>query len=778
MRGGVSLFRGIQGKIILLAVTIGLLPGIVGVTLTYFGGTNLLKSSIGNNFHEIARKESEYLRGVIEKEIDEVHSLSISPFIRQYVEAANQRYDGKDNKEISREINSIENIWPRLNENSAIIKNILKNELAEHLKEYKKRESQEYAEIFITDIKGAIIAATNKTTDYFQADEKWWEEAYNGGKGSIYLSDVGYDESAKVFSLDFCLPIMDKSNKRVIGIIKVVTDIRHLFSGIINVNIGKTGHSDLVSSDGTVIIDAISPPLSWKISEGLISNISASRGGWTIDIDEHGISSIIGFAPVERGGNFSASSLGNKEWYIFVRQDLSETYLPIIELLWKVSLIGLSLVGVLAFFALSRARQIVKPLMQLQNGIDLIGKGRLNYRLEIETKDEVGQLANSINRMAVELENRTNELEFQRGELEETKNYLKNILEHSADIVITTDLNGSVVEFNKAAEEILEYKKEDVIGKPADEFYLDKNERKNILEIVNKKGKINNYETRFMTKSGKILHVSLTLSHLKDNSGKVIGTVGISRDVTVKKELDQMKLDFMYMLTHDIKSPLSILLGLSTMVMEGKFGSVDEKIVEPLRSIYSSGRKISSLVDNCLTSALIEAGRLELEMKPVKIDVVLNTIIKLMRLQAAKKMVDIKTDIPKSFPEVLGDEIYLDRVFINLLSNAIKYTPDGGEIKVKVKITDGGKSKHKRYAEISITDTGIGISQEDIPGLFNKYKRAKGSGKIEGTGLGLFIVKYIVDSHNGEVEISSKVGEGSTFTVRFPLKGASVLSHN
>ncbi|MFZ3064708.1 MAG: ATP-binding protein [Nitrospirota bacterium] len=766
------MFRGIQGKIIFLAVIIGLLPGIVGVTLTYLGGTHLLKNSIGSNFHELARKESEYMRRVIEKEIDEVHSLAISPFIRKYIEDANLKYNSKANEEIIREINSIENIWPRLKDNSPIIREIINNEIAEYIKEYKKREGEEYAEIFITDAKGAVIAATNKTSDYFQADEKWWEEAYNNGKGSVYLSDVEYDESAKVFALNFCIPIMDKSNKRVIGIIKVIADIKHLFSGIINVHIGETGHSDLVSSDGTVIIDAISPPLSWKINEGLISKISASRGGWTMDKDEHGINSIIGFSHVEWGSKFSGSSLGNKNWYIFVRQDLPEAYTPIFGLLWKVSIVGVLLIGIFTLVALSMARQIVRPLLILQDGVGLIGQGKLNHRLEIKTKDEIGDLANSINRMAVELENRTNELEFQRGELEETKNYLKNILEHSADIVITTDLNGSVVEFNKAAEEILEYKREEVIGKPADEFYLDKNERKYILDIVNKKGKINNYETRFMTKSGKILNVSLTLSHLKDNSGKLIGTVGISRDVTAKKELDQMKLDFMYMLTHDIKSPLSILLGLSTMVMEGKFGSVDEKIIEPLRSIYSSGRKISSLVDNCLTSALIEAGRLELEMKPVKVDVVLNNIIKLMRLQAAKKMIDIKTDIPKSFPEVMGDEIYLDRVFINLLSNAIKYTPDSGEIKVKGKITDSGKARHKRYAEISISDTGIGISQEDLPGLFNKYKRAKGSGRIEGTGLGLFIVKYIVNSHNGEVEVSSKVGEGSIFTVRFPLKAS------
>lgn len=766
------MFRGIQCKILSLAVIIGLLPGMVGITLTYLGGTHLLKNSIGTNFHEIARKESEYMRRVIEKEIDEVHSLAISPFIRKYVEDANLKYNSKGNEEIIGEINSIENIWPRLKENSPILRNIMNNEVAEYIKEYKNREGEEYTEIFITDAKGAVIAATNKTSDYFQADERWWEEAYNNGKGGIYLSDVDYDESAKVFSLDFCLPIMDKSNKKVIGIIKVVTDIRHLFSGIINVNIGKTGHSDLVSSDGTVIIDAISPPLSWKISEGLISKITASRGGWTMDKDEHGISAIIGFSPVEWGGKFTSSSLGGKNWYIFVRQDLSEAYTPIIGLVWKVSLVGILLIGIFTLVALSMARQIVQPLSILQNGVELIGQGKFDYMLEIKTKDEIGDLANSINRMAEELENRTSELEFQRGELEETKNYLKNILEHSADIVITTDLNGNIVEFNKAAEEILEYSKEEVIGKPAEEFYLNKSERKNIMEIVNKNGRVNNYETTFKTKNGRVLYVSLTLSQLKDNSGKIIGTVGISRDVTAKKNLDQMKLDFMYMLTHDIKSPLSILLGLSTMILDGKFGSVDDKFIEPLRSIYSSGRKISSLVDNCLTSALIETGKLNLEMKPVKVDVVLNSIIKLMNLQAEKKGITIKSDVQKSFPEIMADEIYLDRVFINLLSNAIKYTPDGGEIRVKGQIMDGRIKPHKKYLEISFTDTGIGISEEDIAGLFNKYKRAKGAGRIEGTGLGLFIVKSIIDLHDGEVDLKSKVGEGSTFTIRLPLKKA------
>ena len=124
------MFRGIQGKIIFLAVIIGLLPGIVGVTLTYLGGTHLLKNSIGSNFHELARKESEYMRRVIEKEIDEVHSLAISPFIRKYIEDANLKYNSKGNEEIIREINSIENMWPRLKDNSTIIREIINNEIA------------------------------------------------------------------------------------------------------------------------------------------------------------------------------------------------------------------------------------------------------------------------------------------------------------------------------------------------------------------------------------------------------------------------------------------------------------------------------------------------------------------------------------------------------------------------------------------------------------------------------------------------------------------------
>lgn len=110
------MFKGIQGKIILLAVTIGLLPGIVGVTLTYYGGTNFLKNSIGNSFQEIAKKESAHVKRVIEKEIDEARSITISPFVRQFVERANQRYIDSSSENLIKEINSIENIWPHLSE--------------------------------------------------------------------------------------------------------------------------------------------------------------------------------------------------------------------------------------------------------------------------------------------------------------------------------------------------------------------------------------------------------------------------------------------------------------------------------------------------------------------------------------------------------------------------------------------------------------------------------------------------------------------------------------
>ena len=157
-------------------------------------------------------------------------------------------------------------------------------------------------------------------------------------------------------------------------------------------------------------------------------------------------------------------------------------------------------------------------------------------------------------------------------------------------------------------------------------------------------------------------------------------------------------------------------------------------------------------------------------MKPVKVDVVLNSIIKLMNLQAEKKGITIKSDVQKSFPEIMADEIYLDRVFINLLSNAIKYTPDGGEIKVKGQIMDGRIKPHKNMLRYPLLIQALASLRRTSQGSLINTNAQRGAGRIEGTGLGLFIVKSIIDLHDGEVDLKSKVGEGSTFTIKLPLK--------
>ncbi len=183
--------------------------------------------------------------------------------------------------------------------------------------------------------------------------------------------------------------------------------------------------------------------------------------------------------------------------------------------------------------------KVTKALTLLTTSTRRMAEGDLKQRVDIKTSDELEDLAIAFNQMAESLERHTEEKENYLRQLQETKDYLSNILENSADMIITTDLDTKIIEYNKGAERMLGYKREEVIGRSVEEFYPDKEVRRRLMKEVNRKGGVSNYETTLKTKDGRTIDINLTLSQLKDNKGNVIGTVGISKDITRQKRAER-----------------------------------------------------------------------------------------------------------------------------------------------------------------------------------------------------------------------------------------------
>ena len=363
--------------------------------------------------------------------------------------------------------------------------------------------------------------------------------------------------------------------------------------------------------------------------------------------------------------------------------------------------------------------------------------------------------------------------------LQETKAYLQNVMDYAHDMVITTDLDSRIVAFNRGAETTLGYHREEVIGEPITNLYVDKKEREWLKEQVQKKGGVSNFETRLKRKDGTIVDIILSLSVLKDFNAKTIGTVGISKDVTelrnTKETLkmrnteleelnrgleqrirertlklekmnsdlqntDKLKTEFLSCMSHELKTPLNSMLALSDILLDRLDGELNSEQEKQVRMIQTGGRHLNELVSNLLDLSRIEAGELELHYKEFDLEEALRSTMATMKPipSSNKCSLELKTDGGPL--RLVSDRSKVEQICINLFSNAMKFSPKGGVINVGTH-----QNSDSEYISVYVEDYGIGISKDDQLFIFEKFRQAAtiGKRKNEGAGLGLAITKKI-----------------------------------
>jgi signal transduction histidine kinase len=251
--------------------------------------------------------------------------------------------------------------------------------------------------------------------------------------------------------------------------------------------------------------------------------------------------------------------------------------------------------------------------------------------------------------------------------------------------------------------------------------------------------------------------VSILYGYLAENANRE------RRRAETAEEREHLKMGLVSALAHDIKNPLGIIMGYAELKLDEAEGREDGGEVSVWNRVEDSGRRIVNLVTGFLEASKAESGKLRIGEEPVQVNRLLREASQQQESEIQKKGLILELDLEERLPDVRGDESQLDRVFWNLIGNAIKFTRSGGKVKIRSWIDD-------RHICVAVQDTGVGISQEDLPLLFAQFRRLKSSEKIEGTGLGLFIVKTIIEAHKGTVWAESPEGQGAIFTVRIPIK--------
>ncbi|HEY3347921.1 MAG TPA: PAS domain-containing sensor histidine kinase [Nitrospirota bacterium] len=349
----------------------------------------------------------------------------------------------------------------------------------------------------------------------------------------------------------------------------------------------------------------------------------------------------------------------------------------------------------------------------------------------------------------------------------ETAGLYRAIIDNVVDGIITIDETGRILSFNRAAEKIFGYKAEEVIGKNVNalmpEPYHSNHPQylRNYLETGVKKIIGIGREVSGLRKNGTVFPMDLAVGEVKLDGRRIFA--GIARDITERKEIEQQKADFYAMVTHDIKSPLTVVLGFAEVM---SMMELAPDVKEMAEGIDNNAKKIIGLLEDFLDMSRLESARFALE--PAKGDLLelVGSIAEQFRPLAEKKRISLSVDADGRMPAVVFDAKYLVRAVSNMVQNAINYTPEGGRVVIAAYLR---QAKDGRVAEVSVSDTGIGIPAGDIKRIFEKYYRSPSVSNTKGSGLGLALVKAVAEAHGGNISVHSEEGKGSTFVISLPL---------
>jgi signal transduction histidine kinase len=251
-------------------------------------------------------------------------------------------------------------------------------------------------------------------------------------------------------------------------------------------------------------------------------------------------------------------------------------------------------------------------------------------------------------------------------------------------------------------------------------------------------------------------------------SALAIHNARLYREIELKsRELEiasKHKSEFLANMSHELRTPLNAIIGFSEVLSERMFGEVNEKQAEYIGDILQSGQHLLSLINDILDLSKIEAGRMELEFSDLNLPSTIEQTVMLVRERAVRRGITLGRTIDERLGSIRADERKVKQVLLNLLSNALKFTPEGGTIDVRAAVNDG-------VAEISVRDTGIGISPEDQEAVFEEFRQVgTASKRVEGTGLGLAISRKFIELHGGKIWVKSTIGSGSIFAFTLPLR--------
>lgn len=396
------------------------------------------------------------------------------------------------------------------------------------------------------------------------------------------------------------------------------------------------------------------------------------------------------------------------------------------------------------------SKSITKPITKLIKSVEKITAGE-DVKLESEngTDTQIGELVNAFTLMTNELKQNINEIERQKKQIE-------TILLHMTDGVIAFNMEGKIIHINTAAMNLLKLEQKDnSFEKIFNKLKLNINLEKIIY--------LENWTSSEHRLTIEDKCVNLFFVPFQDENNRQAGLIVVIQDITEHVKLDNMRKEFVADVSHELKTPITSIMGYADTLLEGEYDKDTQQ--KFLGVISSEARRMARLVTDLLTLSKYDSKKVKLEETEFDLGELTKKCQERLKFEIEKKHQNVECFVTANVPPVSADKYGIERVVLNILSNAIKYTPENGKIKIYV-----GFVYNDAY--IKIIDNGIGISEQDLTRIFDRFYRADKARTREmgGTGLGLSIAKEILDQNKGSIDIRSELGKGTEVIIRIPAK--------
>jgi PAS domain S-box-containing protein len=627
-----------------------------------------------------------------------------------------------------------------------------------------QRSSEGYLAISVTDSSGKVITSTE-----------------DGELGRDYSTDPGFLAGRDAKSME--LPLLNGETHQAMLMAPLTTDDHRLLGvAVVQLDIGPMVKSIMSAAGlgasgevlvGTRVDDTVRlllptrhQPAGGIGGEGGTAMANAIRGetGFVQTRDYRNVEVLAAYRPV-----------GYRDWGLVAKIDVREAYAPLARLNEFIAVLGGAalLIGLVVSYAV--AKRFTRPLLELADKATAIASGDLSVRVRSTSADELGHLARAFNQMAESLQHKDDDRETAERALRASEEKFSKAFDASPDaVVISRQKDGCLVDVNPAAEKQFGYPRTELIGKTslALGLFADPDDRGRVLERLQQHGSLRDYELQLRNRAGEVRAVLVSVDQIE--FADTTHLLSIVRDITALKRVEEDRLakeaaeaanraksEFLSRMSHELRTPLNAIIGFGQL-MEMDAATPEQR--ESVDQILKAGRHLLNLINEILDIARIEAGRLSLSIEPVALQEVVAECQDLIRPAAAQHRIVLDLQSTLDSQVVMADRQRLKQVLLNLLSNAVKFNTESG------RVTLACEPRPQDRLRISVTDTGAGISPENLPKLFTAFERLNaGQTGIEGTGLGLVLSKTLMEGMGGRIGVESTPGRGSTFWLELPL---------